>query len=234
LAESKKSKGENSMSATLQSVIRRQTRLERELLVWRVLVVIAAGGALLAAASPQTEREIRLASADGKNTVILSAEGLSLRSGGRSVAELSFETVGDGSRQLALLKLNGAVNVESGIISVGSPLKQRAAIRPEGFSLNQSGVVRVSLNPGLLSLADPTGRTKAELTADDQGLTALSLIYDQKLIAQLASVGKFTVTDPPKRDSAALGLNDFGVHPESRLITPAEDMIRGKSKDSQN
>jgi hypothetical protein len=124
------------MDPFLERVMHRQVRLERELLVWRVLFTIVAAGAVLAAASPQAQKEIRLASADGKNTVVLSVDGLSLQSVGRRLAELKFETVGDGSKQLALLKLNGEVHVESGIISVGSPLKQRAAIRPDGFSVN--------------------------------------------------------------------------------------------------
>jgi hypothetical protein len=224
---------EKLMDASLESLLYRQVRLERELLVWRVLFAIVAAGAMIAAAWPQSEKEIRLASADGKNTVVLSAEGLSLQSGGRHLAELTFETVGDGSRQLALLKLNGELDVESGMISVGSPLKQRAAIRPDGFSLNQGGIVRAGVNPGALTLADPSGRTKAELIADDHGLTALSLIYDQKLIAQLASAGRFTVTNPPKRDSAGLVLNDFSADSKSRMITPSEDTTRGKAKDGR-
>jgi hypothetical protein len=222
------------MNPSFESLVRRQVRLERELFVLRLLIIIIAAGAMLAAASTPSEKEIRLASADGKNTVILSAEGLYLRSGGRPVAQLSFETVGDGSRQLALLKLNGEVAVESGVISVGSPLNQRVAIRPEGLSLNQGGIVRIALNPGLLSLADPTGRTKAELVADDQGLTSLTLIYDQKLLAQPASAGKFNVTDPPQRESAGLVLNDFSAPPKSRFITPSEETTRGSSKDGKN
>lgn len=219
---------------SFERIARRQIRLERELFIWRLLVIIVAAGAMLAAASPQPEKEIRLASADGKDTIILSAEGLFMMSGGRRLAQLTFETVGDGSQQVALLKLNGQVNVESGIISVGSPLKQRAAVRADGFSLIQGGIVRAGISPGALTLADASGRTKAQLIADDQGLAELSLTYDQKLIAQLASAGRFNVTDPPKRDSAGLVLNDFGADFKSRLITPSEDTTRGKSKDGRN
>jgi hypothetical protein len=222
------------MLPSLDSVVCRQVRLERELFVWRLLVAIIAAGAMLAAAAPQSEREIRLSSADSKNTVILSAEGLSLQRGGRVLAHLTFETVGDGDQQIALLKLNGEVNVESGIISVGPPLKQRAAIRPEGFSLVQGGVVRAGISPGVLTLADSSGHTKAELVTDEQGLAGLSLIYDQKLIAELASAGRFNITDPPKRDSANLVLKDWGPDFKSRLITPSEDTTRGKPGDGKN
>lgn len=222
------------MLQSLESVVRRQVRLERELFVWRLLIIIFAAGIMLAAAAPQPEREIRLVSADGKNTILLSAEGLTMQSGDKRLAQLTFETVGDGSQQAALLKLNGQLSVESGIISVGSPLKQRAAIRADGFSLVQAGIVRAGINPGSLTLADASGRTKAELMADDQGLAELSLTYDRKLIAQLASTGRLSVTDPPKRDSAGLVLNDFGADPKSRLITPSEDTTRGKSNAGRN
>jgi hypothetical protein len=216
------------MLPSLENVVRRQVRLERELFVWRILVVIIAAGAMLAAAAPQSEKEIRLTSDDGKNTVILSAEGLSLQSGDRVLAHLTFETVGDGDQQVAMLKLNGEVNVESGIISVGPPLKQRAAIRPEGFSLVEGGVVRAGMSPGVLTLADSSGHTKAQLVADEQGLAGLSLIHDQKLIAELASAGKFNGTNPPKRDSANLVLQDWGPEFKSRLITPSGDTTKGK------
>lgn len=218
------------MLPSFESLVRRQVRLERELLVWRLLVVLVAAGAMLAAAAPQSEKEIRLTSADGKNTVVLSAEGLSLQSGGRALARLAFETVGDGDQQVAELKLNGegAIILESGIISVGPPLKQRAAIRPEGFSLLQGGIVRAGISPGVLTLADSSGHTKAELAADEQGLAGLSLLYDQKLIAGLASADRFNASSPPKRDSANLILNDWGADFKSRLITPSGDTTRGK------
>jgi hypothetical protein len=216
------------MLQSLESVVRRMFRLERELFVWRLLIIIIAAWAMLAAAAPQSEKEIRLTSADDKNTVILSAEGLSLQRGSRVLAHLTFETVGDGDQQIAVLKLNGELNVESGVISVGPPLKQRAAIRPEGFSLAQGGIVRADISPGVLTLADRSGQTKAELVADEQGLAGLSLLHDQKLIAELASAGRFNVTNLPKRDSANLVLNDWGADFRSRLITPSEDTTRGK------
>ncbi len=43
------------MMPSLESVVRRQVRLERELFVWRLLVAIIAAGAMLAAAAPQSE-----------------------------------------------------------------------------------------------------------------------------------------------------------------------------------
>ncbi len=157
-----------------------------------------------------------------------------MQSGDRVLAHLTFETVGDGDQQIAFLKLNGEVNVESGIISVGPPLKQHAAIRPEGFSLVEGGVVRADISPGVLALADSSGHTKAQLITDEQGLTGLSLIHDQKLIAELASAGRFNSTNPPKRDSANLVLKDWGPDFKSRLITPSEDTTRGKSGDGKN
>jgi hypothetical protein len=140
-----------------------------------------------------------------------------MQRGGRRLAQLSFETVGDGSQQAVVFKLNGFLNVESGSISVGSFPKLRAAIRPNGFSLVEGGIVRAGVNPG-----------------DEQGLAGLSLIHDQKVIAQLASTGRFIVTDPPKLDSANLALSDFGADFKSRLITPSEDTTRGKAKDGKN
>jgi hypothetical protein len=217
------------MNSSLESVVRRQVRLEREVFVWRlVLVLVVAGAAIAAAAVPQSQsaKEIRLASADGKNVVTLSADGLTMERGGRRLAQLTFETVGDGAQQNVLLKMNGFVAVESGTISVGPPLNQHAAIHSDGFSIVQGGTIRAALNPGVLAVADSSERTKAELTADDQGLVGLSLLYDQKQIAALASAGRFFATNPPKRDAANLSLSDFGGNPKSRLLTPSEDTKR--------
>ncbi len=214
------------MTTSLEDVVRRQVRLERELSLWRLVIVILAAVGLLAAAGPQGEKEIRFN--NGTHTVTVSAEGMTLQSGNRVLANLTFETVGDGDEEIALLKMTGEVNVESGIISVGSFPKQRAAIRPDGFSLLQEGIIRAGMNPGLLTLTGNSGHTKADLTADDEGLTGLSLSHNQKLIAQLASAGRFVVTNPPKRDSANLMLNDWGSEFKSRLITPSGDTASGK------
>lgn len=222
------------MNPSLESVVRRQLRLERELFVWRLLAIIIVGaGAMLGAASSQSAKEIRLVSADGKNTVVLSAEGLSLQRGGRRLAQLTFETAGDGDEQIASFMLDGKVNVESGIISVGSVPKLHAAIRPDGFSLVEGGIMRASVNPGVVILTDRSGQTKAELSTDD-GLAGLSLLYDRKVIAQLASAGRFLATNPPKRDSANLALTDWSPDFKSRVITPSEDSTRGKSRDVRN
>ena len=215
------------MLQPFDNLVRPRVRLEREIFVWRLLAIIVAAWAMLAAAAPQSEKEVRLTSADGKNSVVLSAEGLSLQRNGRDLAHLRFETVGDGDQQIAVLKLNGEVNVESGIISVGPSLKQHAAIRPEGISLVQGAIVRAGMSPGALTLADSSGHTKAEMSADE-GLAGLSLLHDQKLIAGLASAGRSNVNDPSKRDSANLVLNDWGADFKSRLITPSEDSTRGK------
>ena len=214
------------MNTSSQSNQRYVARLRREVYVWRFLILLTFTCGLLAA-SPQSQKEIRLTSSDGKNTVLLSAKGLTLQSGGHQLAQLTFETVGDGEKHVALLKLSGGVTIDSGVIALTAG-KQRAMMRADGFSLNEEGVQRVTIAPGLLSLTDSGGHSKAELTADEQGMSGLTLLYNQKLIAELGSFGKFRAIDPPKRDSAALLLNDFGPGSNSRLITPSEDTIRGK------
>jgi hypothetical protein len=196
-------------------------------LLWRVLMILIAAAAVIAAARPQSEKEIRFPSVDGRNVVTLSSEGLTLSSSGKPLAQLSFITVGDGERQNVSLKLNGQISVESGIITVGTFGKQRVAIRPEGLLIDQGNAIRATLRNGLLSLADPTGRTTAEMSADEKGIVSLSLAYDRKVIAELGSEGRFVDSDPPKRTSSALMLNDFGPSPKSRMITPSSDDTRG-------
>src|SRR5262249_9017459 len=192
------------MNQSLESVTPLEIWLKRELVLGGLLLLCTAG-AMIAATAPQSEKEIRLKSADGKNTVVLSAEGLSLERNGRRLAQLTFDTVGDGGQQIALLKVSGAVKVESGIVQEGYLLKRSTAIRPEGLTLVDGGTVRATLNAGTLSLLDKSGQTRADLTVDDHGLAGLSLAHDQKVIAQIASAGRF---GGAKRDSASLVLND--------------------------
>jgi len=71
------------MNPPLETTLRREVWLKRELIVWRVLVILCAAGFRIAARAQQSEREIRLTSADGKNSVVLSAHGLSLQRGAR-------------------------------------------------------------------------------------------------------------------------------------------------------
>ena len=215
------------MDGSMEAVVRRQMRLERELLLWRVLVIAIAAAGFIAAARPQSEKEIRFPSADGRNVVTLSSEGLTLSSGGKTLAQLSFITVGDGERQNVSLKLNGQISVESGIITVGAFGKQRVAIRPEGLLIDQGNATRATLKSGLLSLADPSGRTTAEMSADEKGIVALTLAYDRNVIAELGSEARFVDGDPAKRAAGAMMLNDFGAA-KSRMITAGGDETRGK------
>jgi len=220
------------MNPTLESVKRRLHRLECELFVWRVLLIIIAVGAMLGAAPPQSEKEIRLTSADGKDTVVLSAEGLSLQSGGQSVVQLRFQTVGDGD-QYAFFKLVGDMNVDLGDIRVASSDQHGASIRPEGFALFD-GHYRTDIHPGELTLSDREGKALANLSADNGGLTGLSLVYEGKVIAQLGSAGRFVTTNPPKRDAANLSLTDWSPDFKQRVITPSGDTTHEKSKAGTN
>ena len=219
------------MNQSTEGLTRREVWLRREIVLWRLLLILCAAGVMIAAAAPQSEKEIHLKSADGKNTVVLSAEGLSLERNGSRLAQLTFETVGDGEQQVAFLKISGAMKVESGIIEVGSLLKRNTAIRPEGLTLVDGGTVRATLNAGTLSLLDKSGQTRADLTVDDRGLAGLSLAHDQKVIAQLASTGRF---GGAKRDSASLVLNDWGTTFTSHLITASEDKTQEHSREPKN
>jgi hypothetical protein len=84
------------------------------------------------------------------------------------------------------------------------------------------------MSPGLLAVSDSSGHTKAHLSADDRGLSELALLYDQKVLAQLASGGILSATNPPKRDSAGLVLQDWSPDFKSRSFTAREDKTLGK------
>ena len=55
------------------SVAFRLSRLERELFLWRILGLVAVVCLTLAFHSPVPDKEVRFVSADGRQTVVLSA-----------------------------------------------------------------------------------------------------------------------------------------------------------------
>jgi len=75
-------------------IVQRLVRLEREMIFWRVVAVAAAMFFSLAFAQEKAQREIRLTSADGRQVVVLSPQGIQLSDRGKKLGEIGFVTVG--------------------------------------------------------------------------------------------------------------------------------------------
>ena len=100
---------EEQLRTNQNPIVQRLVRLEREMIFWRVVAVAAAMFFSLAFAQEKAQREIRLTSADGRQVVVLSPQGIQLSDRGKKLGEIGFVTVGDGDVQEGIIKLSGQV-----------------------------------------------------------------------------------------------------------------------------
>jgi hypothetical protein len=199
----------------------RLSRLEREIFVWRVVVALAVALPLaLGFSAQEPDKEVRFVSADGRQTVVLSAEGLSLLTKGKTLARLDFTTVGESEKLEAELAITGGVSASGGL-SIRSG-KDVALLNVQHLNFLQGSTMRASLSSDGLELSDSQRRAKINLSTPDQGLGGLVFLDQQKAILSLGSVGLFRGGNPPQRDVGAILINDFGTPPNRRLITPTE------------
>lgn len=202
----------------------RVSRLEREVVVWRILGLAAMVFLTLAFHSTgpdKSDKEVRFVSADGRQTVVLSAEGLSLLTKDKTLARLNFAPVGESETLEAELKLSGGISVGREGLSIHAA-KDVALLNAQHLNFLQSSAIRASLSTDGLELSDSQRRTRITLTTPDQGLGGLRFLDQQKAILSLGSLGLFRGDNPPRRDVGAIQLGDFGPRPRGRLITPSE------------
>lgn len=214
-----------------KSTAERFARLERELVVWRLIGLSALVCLTLALSSAQTTKEIRFSSDDGKQVVVLSSDGLSLTNKGKTLARLSFENVGESDELEAAMKLTGGLSVgpEGILIQDG---KDRAIIHANGAGFLQGPSRRASLSFDGLELADPPGITRITISTPQQGLGGLTFLHRQNIILSLGALGNFRDANAPRRDVGAILMNEMGPDPKSRLITPTESELHTTHPDS--
>lgn len=206
----------------------RLSRLERELFVWRILGLAAMVSFTLALHSPgpdKPDKEVRFVSADGRQTVVLSAEGLSLLTKDKTLARLNFAPVGESEKLEAELKLSGGISVGREGLSIHDE-KNLGLLNAQHLNFLQASAMRASLSMDGLELSDSQRRARIILSTPDQGLGGLHFLDQQRAILSLGSLGLLRGGNPPRRDVGAIQLGDFGAMPKSRLITPAEGELQ--------
>jgi hypothetical protein len=198
--------------------------LERELLFWRILGLAAILCLTLAFHSPGPDKEVRFVSADGRQTVVLSADGLSLLTKDKNVARLNFAPVGESEKLEAELVITGGLSAGGGLsVRAG---KDVALLNAQRLNFLQGPAMRASLSTDGLELSDSQRRAKINLSTPDQGLGGLVFFDQQRAILSLGSLGLFRSDNPPRRDVGAILINDFGTPPNRRLVTPSEGELR--------
>lgn len=206
----------------------RVSRLEREVVVWRILGLAVMVLLTLAFHSPgpdKSDKEVRFVSADGRQTVVLSAEGLSLLTKDKTLARLNFAPLGESETLEAELKLSGGISVgQEGLVIHAA--KDVALVNAQHLNFLQGSAMRASLSTDGLELSDSQRRTKISLSTPDQGLGGLRFLDQQRAILSLGSLGLFRGDNPPRRDVGAIQLGDFGPTPKGRLITPSEGELK--------
>lgn len=208
------------------SVAFRLSRLERELFFWRTLGLTAVACLTLAFHSPGPDKEVRFVSADGRQAVVLSADGLSLLTKDKTLARLNFAPVGDSEQFEAELMITGGLSAGGGL-SIRSG-KDVALLNAQHLNFLQGSAMRVSISPNGLELSDLQRRAKINLSTADQGLGGLVFLDQQRAILSLGSLGLFRGDSPPRRDVGAILINDFGTPSNRRLITPSEGELHAQ------
>jgi hypothetical protein len=211
------------VNTTENSIVRRVARLERELVLWRVLALVAATFTV-AFAGEKAAKEIRFVSADGRQTVTLSSVGLELLDRGKSLGRIGFETIGDGDEQEAIINLSGDVHARSVFVEEG---RNRLALTAERVGFLQNGAVRTAMTPDGIYVQDAGGHSRISVTTFDKSIGGLDFVEDGKLILGLGPFGKFRVDNPPRRDAGAIHIGDFGREPKSLLLTASESEVHG-------
>lgn len=203
------------------SVGDRLTRFERELFFWRILGLASVLCLTLAFSAAGPEKEIRFVSTDGRQTVVLSADGLSLLNKDKTLARLGFDPVGESDKLEGTLVITGGLSAGQEGLSIRAG-KDVALLSTQHLNFLEGPGMRTSLSTDGLTLSDPQNRAKITISTPAQGLGGLVVLDQQRAILSLGALGNFRGDNPPRRDVGAILLNDFGTPPARRLITPSE------------
>ena len=194
----------------------RTQRLRRELVFWRVIGLGAIALLCFGFAQSGGQREMRFASADGRQSVVISASGISLLDKGKTLGHIGFETVGDGDDQEVDVKVGGLV---SGSVLEAQNSKDRLLLKPERIGFLRNGTIGASLTPDGLALQNRSGQTRISLFTPEQGTGGLDFVEHGNVILSLGSFQHFRLENPPRLNAGAISVADFGKPFKSRLIT---------------
>lgn len=209
------------MNHAAANVNHRLFRLERELLWWRILGLAAAICMSVAFAQSGVDKELKFVSAGGRQTVVVSADGISLLTKDKTLARLGFDSVGESEKIEATLMITGGASMGQEGLSIRAG-KDAVLLNTNHINFLHGTSMRASLSLDGLALADSQGRTKIILSTPEQGLGGMTFLDQQRAILSLGALGAFKGGNPPRRDVGAILLNDFGTPPGRRLIAPPE------------
>ena len=194
----------------------RRKRLERELIFWRVVGLVAVVALCVGFAQSQSPKEIRLVGPDGRQSVEISPFGISLIDKGKTLGRIGFETIGDGDDQEVLVKVSGQVIATS---LVAQNARARLSLDTERIGFMQNGAVRGQFTPDGLMLQNKSGKTKINVFTPEQGTGGLEFVEGGNLILSLGSLQHFRIDNPPRLNAGAIHIADFAKPFKSRLIT---------------
>lgn len=212
------------MDHAIQNTGQRLLRLERELFWWRILGIAAIVCMSVAFAQSGNDKEIKFVSTDGRQTVVVSADGISLQTKDKTLARLGFDAVGESDKLEGTLIITGGASIGQEGLSIHAG-KNVVLLNTNHLNFLQGPNMRTSLSLDGLALADPEGRAKIALSTPEQGLGGLVFLHQQRAILSLGALGNFRGDTPPRQDVGAILINDFGSPPGRRLITPSEGDI---------
>jgi hypothetical protein len=197
-------------------------RLRRELIFWRVIGLSAIASLCLGFAQDKSPREIKLVSADGRQSVVLSGQGIYMYDKTKELGHLGFEGVGDGDDLEVNLKLAGQVTTCGIGVYSGN---DRLFLSADRIGFLEKGAVRASLFPYGLLLQDHSGQSKIALTTPDQGTGGLDFVEHGNMVLSMGALAHFRVDNPPLRNEGAIHIADFAKDFKSRLITASESEL---------
>jgi hypothetical protein len=194
-------------------------RLRQELIFWRVIGLSAIALLCFGFAQEKAPREIKLVSADGRQSVVVSGQGIYLYDKTKELGHLGFEGVGDGDDLEVNLKLAGQVTSYGIAVYSGDA---KLFLNADRVSFVEKGMPLASMRPYGLFLQDKTGQSQITLTTPDQGTGGIDFVEHRNLVLSLGALGHFRGEVPPVRSEGAIRITNFGKDPKSRLITASD------------
>jgi len=164
-----------------------------------------------------------LASADGRQVMVLSSRGIELSDKGNMFGQIGFETIGDGEEQDILIKLSGQISATRVFVEEE---KNRLSLRATRVAFAEGFTQRAMFTPDGVSLQAPTGHSQIILATPSQGVGGLDFVEDGKLILGLGPLAKFRAGIPCGAIGGAIHIGDFGPDPKTRLLTASESELQ--------
>lgn len=201
----------------------RRKRLERELIFWRVVGLAAVAALCFGFAQSGKPREMRFVSADGRQSVVVSGNGIDFLDRDKTLGYLRFEGIGDGDDLEVNLKLAGQVTTYEVNLQSG---ENKLFLDADRVSFVQKGAVRGAFTPDGLALQNKSGKTKISVFTPEQGTGGVEFVEGGNVILSLGSIQHFRGENPARLNAGAIHIADFAKPFKSRLITADDSETR--------